>query len=214
MVYFRAPEFQIMLKKNSILLLFFFLLNASFIPFGKDSFQTEKMRWICVTGGSLRVNGSTNVNKFNCDITDYSNPDTLIVYKTVAGTQLEGTVSLDIGHFNCHNSIMTNDLRKTLKAKEFPLLKIRFLSLSKFPGLKPLQEDVKGLVEIQLAGVTKRFEVAYKISMGSDKIIHLLGTREVNFTDFSIVPPRKMGGMIKTDNQLAIEFKLDFRRFD
>jgi hypothetical protein len=203
-----------MLKKNFGYLLLLFLLNASFNPFEKTSFQTEKMRWICVKGGSLRVNGSTNVNKFNCDIKGYSNPDTLIVYKTVAGTQLEGTVNLDIGHFDCHNSIMTSDLRKTLKAKEFPLLKIRFLSLSKFPGLKPLQEDVKGLVEIQLAGVTKRFDVAYKISMGPDKIIHLVGTRNVNFTDFSIVPPRKMGGMIKTDNQLAIEFKLDFRQYD
>ena len=203
-----------MLKKNFCLLFLLLMLNASFFPFEKTGFQTEKMRWICVKGGSLRVNGSTNVNKFNCDITGYSNPDTLIVYKTVAGTQLEGTVNLDIGHFDCHNGIMTADLRKTLKAKEFPLLKIRFLSLSKFPSLKPVQEDVKGLVEIQLAGVTKRFEVAYKISMGPDKIIHLLGNRDVNFTDFSIVPPRKIGGMIKTNNNLSIEFKLDFRKYD
>lgn len=202
-----------MLKKTFGFLLFLFLLNASFIPFERAS-QTEKMRWICVKGGSLRVNGSTNVNKFNCDIIGYSNPDTLIVYKTVAGTQLEGTVNLDIGQFDCHNPIMTGDLRKTLKVKEFPLLKIRFLSFSKFPSLKPLQEDVKGLVEIQLAGVTKRFDVSYKISMGADKIIHFVGTRKVNFTDFSIVPPRKMGGMIKTDNELAIEFKLDFRQYD
>ena len=202
-----------MVKKIFGYLLLLFLLNASFIPFERTS-QTEKMRWICVKGGSLRVNGSTNVNKFNCDITGYSNPDTLLVYKTVAGTQLEGTVNLDIGHFDCHNAIMTSDLRKTLKAKQFPLLKIRFLSLSKFPGLKPLPEDVKGLVEIQLAGVTKRFDVSYKISMGPDKIIHLLGTRDVSFTDFSIVPPRKMGGMIKTDDRLSIEFKLDFRQFD
>lgn len=203
-----------MFTKNFFLFLFLSLLSASFIPFEKNNFQTEKMRWICVKGGSLRVNGSTNVNKFNCDITGYNNPDTLIVYKTVAGTQLEGTVNLDIGHFDCHNPIMTSDLRKTLKAKEFPLLKIRFLSLSKFPGLKPQQEDVRGLVEIQLAGVTKRFDVDYKISMGQDKIIHFLGTRDVNFTDFSIVPPRKVGGMIKTDNKLAIEFKLSFRQFD
>jgi hypothetical protein len=32
-------------------------------------------------GGTLKVNGSTNINKFSCKISDYSKPDTILVFK-------------------------------------------------------------------------------------------------------------------------------------
>ncbi|MEO9211025.1 MAG: hypothetical protein ABI208_08000 [Ginsengibacter sp.] len=176
--------------------------------------QSNTVKWILVENGSLRVGGSTNVNKFNCDISNYNNHDTIFLNKTNAGIQLKGNVNLEINTFDCHLLIMTNDLRKTLKAKEFPYLKITFLSFNKYPNFKLPCDIVTGWVEIQLAGATKRFEVSYKFSMGSDKIIRLIGNQNVNFSDFNLVPPRKLGGMIRTDDLLKIEFKLNFKELD
>jgi hypothetical protein len=64
------------------------------------------------------------------------------------------------------------------------------------------------LVDIEIAGVRKRFEVNYQISVDAEKSIHLLGSRDVNFSDFNLIPPRKLGGMIKTNDKLSVAFHL------
>ncbi len=167
-------------------------------------------------GGSLRVDGSTNINKFNCEITNYSNPDTINISKNPdrSALSIAGDVKLNVQNFDCHNPVMTADLRKTLKAKQYPNLIIRFLSLSKYPNLAIKQDYVKGLVSIELAGVTRRFEVDYKFLSGKEDVLDLIGTRKINFTDFNITPPRKIGGMIQTDNELSVMFALRVKVID
>jgi hypothetical protein len=180
----------------------------------QNNLQPDILKWVIVKGGILSVTGNTNVNNFNCDISNYTNPDTIIIDKNSIdkmGIRMLGNINLDVGSFDCHHAIMTSDLRKTLKVKEFPNLRIKFLSLSKFPDLNVKQDILKGMVEIKLAGITKRFEVSYKLFMDGNNIIHLVGNQNINFTDFEITPPRKVGGMIKTDNKLAVEFRLKFK---
>jgi hypothetical protein len=104
---------------------------------------------------------------------------------------------------------MTGDLRKTLKAKEFPKLGIYFLSMDGYPDSKG--DVTKGLVVIALAGVSKRFEVDYQVVSAGNGEINLLGTRHVLFSDFNLTPPRKLGGMIKANNELKVVFNLRMR---
>ena len=127
--------------------------------------------------------------------------------------QVTGRLNLNVQSFDCHNPVMTADLRKTLKVKEHPNLSIKFLTLNKFPG-NLQQEQIKGLVDIQLAGVTKRFDVNYKFSKDEQNIVHLIGTRNVNFSDFNLIPPRKLGGMIQTNDQLKVQFRLNMKTLD
>ena len=181
----------------------FFLLTA-FIPEN----YSEIAKWVIIQGCSLRVEGNTNVNKFNCEIANYGKPDTLLVRKSDKGNvPVKGRISLDVGQFDCHNAMMTSDLRKTLKQKQFPKLNIEFITLNRFPDLqKP--DKITGNVNIELAGVTRSFDVPYSISVDSNGIIHLIGSRDINFSDFNLVPPQKLGGMIRTENRLHIEFHL------
>jgi hypothetical protein len=170
-------------------------------------------RWVITKGCFLKVGGSTTVNKFNCVIANYSKPDTLNFYRGNPGEPLKvmGNVNLDVQKFDCHNPVMTSDLRKTLKVKEFPNLVIKFLSLSKYPDDNSSTELVNGMVTIELAGVTQRFNVAYKLIKNGNHSLIMVGTRQVNFSDFNIVPPRKLGGMIKTNNELSVEFNLNVK---
>ncbi len=107
--------------------------------------------------------------------------------------------------------MMTADLRKTLKSKQFPKMVIRFISLSSFPEktLKPYL--VNGLVSIELAGIAKRFNVTYKVSPAGKDMVKLSSSREIKFSDFNIIPPRKIGGMIQTSDRLTAEFNLNFK---
>lgn len=174
------------------------------------SFQNKPhaIRWVITNGCSLKVAGSTNVNNFSCDIIEYANPDTLSVTKSASQVLLSGNIKLDVQRFNCHNPVMTADLRKTLKYKEFPKVMIYFISMSKYPDAVTRQEPTKGQVVIVLAGLSRRYDVDYKIVTAEKNYISMVGSRKINFSDFNITPPRKLGGMIQTNNQLDVEFTL------
>ena len=193
-------------------LLYLFIIVSGF------SFQGNKPRltkWVIMNGGSLKVDGSTNVNHFSCAIVNYSKPDTIAVTRNNnQPIQLNGNIALDVQKFDCHNPVMTADLRKTLKTKEFPRLLIRFISISKYPDASTRQEVTTGLVMIELAGVSKRFEVNYKVVAADKSYINLVGSREVHFSDFNITPPRKLGGMIRTNNELSVEFNIRMKVLD
>lgn len=193
-----------MVRFKALLLILLILLSGFNIQVSKPYLT----KWVITKGCSLRVGGSTNINKFSCVIANYYLPDTLTFYRgSNSEVKVNGYLKLDVKNFDCHNPVMTSDLRKTLKVKNFPQLIIRFINLSRYPDENKNQDAVKGYVTIELAGVTKRFEVDYKF-MPNHANATLIGTRQVNFSDFNIVPPRKIGGMIKTDNALNVEFSL------
>lgn len=194
---------------KSVLIATLVLLSAFTAQFNKPQIT----KWVILKGGALKVNGSTNINKFNCEITSYSNPDTVVIYRKPGDETIpvKGSLVLDIDNFDCHNPVMTSDLRKTLKAKTNPRLVVKFLDLQKYPQLTDGAEVIQGTVAIEMAGVSRRFCVDYKFQSLGDNVITLHASRQVNFSDFNIVPPRKIGGMIQTDNQLSVAFNLHIK---
>lgn len=171
--------------------------------------KPDAIKWVICKSSYLQVKGSTNVNKFSCVIANYCKPDTLTLQNLNNNPiNLTGAMALSVHDFDCHNAMMTADLRKTLKEEQFPKLYVRFMNLERLPRLTNENEFVKGWVEIQLAQQIKRYQVAYQISVDEHQIIHLYGVQEVLFSDFKIDPPRKLGGMIKTNDALEISFQL------
>ena len=198
--------------KNKTYLLFILFVVEVFLISWNNKNPDLKARWIVLKGGTLRVNGSTNINTFSCIVANDSPPDTLsFIINKDASILMLGKIELDIFGFDCHNPMMTADLRKTLKAKEYPTMKINFVSLNKYPDLKSSQESIKGLVNIELAGVTKSYEVSYKFYMDNQNTIHLIGDRSVNFSDFKLTPPKKLGGIIRANDNLDVEFGLNLK---
>ncbi|MDB5012138.1 MAG: hypothetical protein JWQ25_340 [Daejeonella sp.] len=193
--------------------LFIILASILLLGFNIPANKPYSTKWVITKGCSLKVDGRTNVNTFSCVIADYSIPDTLILQKTTSAdpVTITGCLKLDVINFDCKNAIMTKDLRKTLKQKSFPKLIIRFVNLSKYPDFKNRGDIIKGLVNIELAGVSKRFIIDYLFKQDGSTSFSLVGTRQVRFSDFNIVPPRKLGGMIQTDDELKVEFNLNVK---
>jgi len=200
-----------LLREKRYLLFILFAVGVFSINWNNKN-PDLKARWIVLKGGTLRVNGSTNINTFSCIVANDEHPDTITLsFNRDASVTIAGKIDLDIFGFDCHNPMMTADLRKTLKAKEYPTMRINFISLNKYPDLKSSQESIKGLVNIELAGVIKRYEVSYKFYMDDRMIIHLIGDRSVNFSDFKLTPPRKLGGIIRANDNLDVEFGLNLK---
>ena len=204
-----------MCKFNSILT---FILITTFnycTPFFfrlPDKHKTvEIIKWTIQKTSTISILGATNVNNFECGIKGYYQPDTIYCYEPNNINKmvtLKGDLRLNIFAFDCNKKMLTNDLRKTLKAVEYPTMIIRFLSLERSPVINNNKDFLKGLVEIELAGICRRFEINYSFLKTNTSCIQLNGGRTFTFADFKLIPPQKFAGLIKVKDLFAVNFQL------
>ena len=181
------------------------------------SFNTTPVlveRWVIEKTSSLSIEGKSNVNNFKCDIIEYLNQDTIFLYKTDPQKQkpiaTRGGLTININRFDCHQRHITADLKKTLRAKENAYMKINLLTLGFIKPNTPNQK-VKGYVEIQLAGVNKKIEIDYAVTKNQPGSLSLIGTKTLMFSDFGLVPPSKLAGLIKVEQEIKVRFELILR---
>ena len=138
-----------MSNKFSIIIVLL-LLKTGLSPHQDNKKVYEK--WVVERSSSLNIQGETNINNFQCDVTEYLRADTLFYINNDQTKKLWFTnsgLTVDIKQFDCHNKMITRDFKKTLKAEKNPVFKIRFLSLDQFEN--PCDDQsVKGIVDIGL----------------------------------------------------------------
>jgi hypothetical protein len=170
-----------------------------------------KEKWLIEKESNLYFEGRTNISNFRCGITRYLRPDTVCFCREDASRAIlgvSGGLSIDVNGFECQQPYMNKDLRKALKARECPLMKISLLSIGNFTGNMP---HVKGKVAISLAGVTRIMDVDYTVQPVDESALRLYGRQQVLFSDFELTPPRKMAGLVKVEQQIDVKFMLALR---
>ncbi len=181
-------------------------------PGGQESLAVS--RWIIQSNSGISIEGKSNINSFICDVNEYLQPDTvtwLNADSRDAVNTLQGVVSIDINRFDCHQRFITSDFRKTLKACEGSKLKVQLLSIDKLPA-GTNAGNVSGWVDIDLAGVKRRMQVSYLVKpMGANQL-ELDGSRNLLFSDFNLVPPSRLAGLIKIEQEIRVKFRLCLRQ--
>ena len=181
---------------------------------GKLASQTLVHRLIVQPSSTLSINGTTNINSYECAISKYTGNDTLVLHeggRNIRPVFVKGEVSLDASSCDCGIPLMTSDFRKAINSKEHPAIIIDFISFERMPVYGNLPDKFKGILKISLAGVTKVFEVNCTINTTSAGIVHLVGSREFNFSDFGITPPTRMLGAVRVSEALTVSFHLQLR---
>lgn len=187
------------------------VLIWAYRPTPSGGARPERIKWIVEKTSTMSIAGSTNINKFCCQVTEYAGPDTLMTVREGAkatGVSLQGLLRIDIKDFDCRNRIMTSEFKHTLKYQQYPQLIIHFLSLDRLPSAGQDNEAVKGWVEVELAGACKKFEISYTSCKSGGSDFELIGVRTFGFSDFGLRPPRKMGGLVRVNDQLDVQFTL------
>jgi hypothetical protein len=177
----------------------------------KDDSAFLLHRFIVQPSSSLTINGKTNVNSFQCGIKYYSGKDTLVLReggRLQKPVFIKGSVALKASLFDCGMQVMTNDFCNTIKSNQYPEVVIDFKSFEKVPDYDAKKEKFKGTMAISLAGASKEFSLLCSIQPQSSGVIHLSGKRKFLFSDFNLEPPKKMMGMIKTEDELNVHFNL------
>lgn len=165
---------------------------------------------------SITINGKSNFSPISCQNRAYRQCDTL--YMVPAASQdsirLKGRLFMDIIDFNCHNYFFTGSLRRTLRSDQYPNMVIRFLRMDHIP--LPLSAgdhcQVRGLVEISLAGVSRIFDVPVQFLMQNGGRAVLSGSRLFHLQDFDLKGPPKMVGLLRVKNEFVVEFSMGITR--
>jgi hypothetical protein len=198
----------IYLSNMKPVLIIIVLLFSSFIPNEKTA---PGNTWVVERSSSLAIDGSSNINKFTCDVHEYIKPDTLRWVPEESSGKLiflNSILRLDLKRFDCHHKYITSDFRKMLKVDAHPNLIIKMVSVEGFSRDK----DVKGVVDIELSGTKKRMEVVFHGTSYGHNLVKLEGKKAMKFSDFGLVPPRKIGGLIRINEEILVHFNLHFRK--
>ncbi len=150
---------------------------------------------ISAQNNGLEINGWTNVNTFKCSIPNFKNSNSVI---SINGNKIPN-ISLLIEDFDCRNKMMTTDFRKVLKSEKYPHLDIKFLEFTKTNSNK-----FEAVVEVKMMTVARKYNIDFSYYNN-----RLVGNKRVKFSDFKIIPPKKMGGIIYVKDELDLVFSLD-----
>lgn len=180
---------------------------SSYIDHGHPtSWQVEKSSY-------LRINGATNINRFQCTYDSQTLSDTLSVnlnYNQTTIFFVNKELDIPVTAFDCQNNFITKDFRKTLKAENYPNIKLSFKSINLTPELDAQFAD--GTIEIFIAGITRSYDIAYSMKSNDQGEWTLKGTQDIQLKDFGIDPPKKLMKLIQVKDQISVLFSLKLKQ--
>lgn len=179
--------------------------------------QANHEEWLVKGDSSLFIHGKTNINAFTCGISGFNKTNYLSynsVGKEKVSFQHSCEIVINVDGFKCENSLMTKDLLKTLNARSHPTMNIKFKSIS-----LPLSTVCNGQVisskaAIDLAGKTSIYSIDLKVSNVDQNNLTLKGIRQICFSDFDLIPPSKMGGLVKVNDFIEVNFTFNLSRMN
>lgn len=170
------------------------LLAALTIP------AKEQPSYLVIKGKSITINGNTSIGGFNCGYTLSGQNDTLFIKKLSSQPY---SFAIPVKEISCGNFILNRDFQTTLRSKEYPKAEVQVLSLE-----EKKQETLSGNIKLTLVGKSKIIEdVGFFWSESKDNLI-LNADLIFLSSEFDLTPPRKLGGMIKTDDAMHIQVAL------
>lgn len=139
----------------------------------------------------VKINGSTNVNSFQCVNSKFKNGVYSFSEKNLPN------IILKVSDFDCGNRMMTKDFQKILNVEKYPEMSIKFINFTK------TQKNFIAVVEVKMMDQSIRYNVEFALDNNK-----MTGHKNLKFSDFNITPPKKMGGMIVVKDDLNLTFSL------
>lgn len=145
----------------------------------------------------VQLTGKTNINTFKCLNTKIKKSEPISI-ASVCSTA-KPLVTIPIVSFDCGSKIINREFQKTLQSTRYPFITIKFISV------EPIAKNrYSGWLEVKMMNNTKRYSVDFTQNGNQ-----LTGKKDVRFSDFHIIPPRSMGGMLVTHDQMDLFFNLE-----
>lgn len=157
---------------------------------------SNKEKEMVVTAKKIIVTGQTSLGGFKCDYSKNGLKDTLYIDNQLHAKEL--VFDIQVQNFSCGNFLLNKDFRKTIKADEFPKAEVRVRNLKSNSGgyYCDLYVDLVG------KKITHQKLPLQKTKEG------LKANLILSFGELDLDPPKKLGGLVKVEEQLALEIAL------
>lgn len=151
---------------------------------------------IIILKQAFTIEGATSIGDFNCTY-QLEQRDTVNVGAAASGDDSILYI-IPSDAFGCHNFLLNRDFKKTIKSKEFKDIRVEMCRLRK--NENHYMCDLK----LKLAGKEK----VYENTPLRTKANGLTGTLVVQFSEFDLTPPKKLGGLVKVKEEIKISVNL------
>lgn len=114
-------------------------------------------------------------------------------------------IIVPVKNFRCSNQFVYKDFLTLLKASQYPNLTINIPQKVLLQYSTSDSVIIRGVM-INIAGVSKRYNITCNIENLNKKDFILLGTTTISLTDLEIEPPVKYFRLIKIKDKVIIKF--------
>lgn len=176
----------------------------------------SQITYIPDASSKLWIEGRSNVNEFECQANQYFGEASIIDSDDQVEFQREDQervflqVEIRVDGFECGRSRMNRDLQEALKSSEFPEITFMFDSaeILEMPNEndQAFQLEVRG--SLTVAGNTRDIQFNTRAYFLEPHKVRAIGKTMIKMSDFDVVPPTALMGLIKADDELSVNFDL------
>lgn len=164
----------------------------------------------------LWIEGRSNINEFECQANQYFGEATLIdngdqiQFQRDEQEQVFLQVEIRVDGFECGRNRMNKDLQEALKSSEFPEIKFMFGSaeIMEMPSDHDQAFELEVSGSLTVAGNTRVIRFNTKAYFLETHKVRAIGKTTIKMSDFDVVPPTALMGLIKADDELSVNFDL------
>jgi hypothetical protein len=192
------------------------LLVASVLIFPYGGVLYAQTIFVADSDSRLWIEGRSNINQFDCIANEYSGQ---AIVTNTAVTKNENTefrneldinVEILVDGFECGRNRMNRDLKDALKSDQYPKIIFEYedaeiLSIPEYES-----DSYRMLVsgDLTVAGVTRRIEFETNGLYRNDGRMEAMGKKEIKMTDYNVVPPSGLFGLVKAQDELTVHFDI------
>ena len=191
--------------------LFFLICIPASLFSQKRQLQKGNVRLSFGSKSEVVISGSSNVTGFTCVYQQDISCKGLLFEGDYAANAIilsNARLSLESCGFDCGNSVMNKDFQKTIQSGTHPeiVLEIQELHFEKEPCIEGEEVNVNAMVYLKVAGTRKKYVIRSKGKLEQNDLV-IYGDFSVCMTDFCLVPPSLMFGLVTVDPILEIGFR-------
>lgn len=191
---------KINFTKNFVILVFYFAFT---------NWSNAQEIKLIIAESKVKVEGTSNLHDWHIDGKMMSGR---AHFKEIEG-RLNAidllTFTVDAEKLISGNSIMDNNIQKALMTKKFKTINYQLTAVTKINLVTENNYSVITEGELRIAGTTKKINQLFTIKI-NDKKISILGKTKINMTLYNIAPPKALLGMLKTGEDVIVDFKATY----
>lgn len=177
---------------------------------------TDSLHLLLTNQCTLTIYGSSNINKFKCKLNQDFESDRLHVLIEKKSNTIyckNAEVMFEVNKFHCGHEVINKDFRQALRAEEYPTISLSVdqIYLPDSSILVNNKDKIKADISIKLAGVIKDYNIEFDdVTINGDNL-SIIGSQQILMSEFNIDTPQALLGLIKTDNELSINFEFELK---